>query len=293
MKIIITGSLGHISKPLTQELVAKGHTLRVISSNPQKQKAIHDLGAEAAIGSLSDIDFLTRTFAGADAVYCMIPPNYTHPDQIVYYQETGKSYKQAILQTGVRRVVCLSSYGAHLPSGTGFIRGSYFVEQILNTIPDISLTHVRPTFFYYNLLGFIDMIKTTGFIGSVYGGDDRLTMVSPQDIATAIAEELEKTMDAETIRYVASDDLTCSEAAAILGKAIGRPDLEWKILPKEIVLEALLGRGMTEESAAKYVELGMAIHAGKLREDYDMQPSISGKVRLEAYATEFARAFNS
>ncbi len=293
MKIIITGSLGHISKPLTQELVAKGHTLRVISSNPQKQEAIHDLGAEAAIGSLSDIDFLTRTFAGADAVYCMIPPNYAHPDQIVYYQETGKSYKQAILQTGVRRVVCLSSYGAHLPSGTGFIRGSYFVEQILNTIPDISLTHVRPTFFYYNLLGFIDMIKTTGFIGSVYGGDDRLTMVSPQDIATAIAEELEKTMDAETIRYVASDDLTCSEAAAILGKAIGRPDLEWKISPKEIVLEALLGRGMTEESAAKYVELGMAIHTGKLREDYDMQPSISGKVRLEAYATEFARAFNS
>ncbi|MGN7787552.1 NmrA family NAD(P)-binding protein [Niabella sp. 22666] len=293
MKIIITGSLGHISKPLTQELVAKGHTLRVISSNPQKQEAIRNLGAEATIGSLSDTDFLTRTFTGADAVYCMIPPNYAHPDQMVYYQETGKSYRQAILRTGVQRVVCLSSYGAHLPSGTGFIRGSYFVEQILNTIPDILLTHVRPTFFYYNLLGFIDMIKTAGFIGSVYGGDDRLTMVSPQDIATAIAEELEKTMNTEAIRYVASDDLTCSEAAAILGKAIGRPDLEWKILSEEVVLEALLGRGMTEESAAKYVELGMSIHTGKLRADYDMHPPILGKVRLKAYATEFARAFNS
>jgi uncharacterized protein YbjT (DUF2867 family) len=132
MKIIITGSLGHISKPLTQELIAKGYTLRVISSNPQKQEAIRNLGAEAAIGSLSDTDFLTRTFTGADAVYCMIPPNYAHPDQMVYYQETGKSYRQAILRTGVQRVVCLSSYGAHLPSGTGFIRGSYFVEQMLN-----------------------------------------------------------------------------------------------------------------------------------------------------------------
>ncbi len=293
MKIIITGSLGNISKPLVQELTAKGHTLRVISSNPQKQEAIHDLGAEAAIGSLSDTDFLTHTLTGADAVYCMVPPNYAHPDQMAYYQETGTSYRQAILQTGVRRVVCLSSYGAHLASGTGFIRGSYFVEQTLNTIPDILLTHVRPTFFYYNLLGFIDMIKTAGFMGSVYGGDDRLTMVSPQDIATAIAEELVKTKDIEAVRYVASDDLTCSEAAAILGNAIGKPDLEWKTLPKKIVFDTLVARGMTEESAGKYIELGMAIHTGKLRADYDIHPPLLGKVSLKAYAAEFAKAFNS
>lgn len=36
MKIIITGSLGHISKPLTEELVQKGHAVTVISSNPEK-----------------------------------------------------------------------------------------------------------------------------------------------------------------------------------------------------------------------------------------------------------------
>ncbi len=293
MKIIITGSLGNISKPLIQELVAKEHIVHVISSQPQKREAIHQLGAEAAIGSLSDTDFLTRTFTGADAAYCMIPPNYTHPDQMAYYQETGKSYQQAILRSGIQRIVCLSSYGAHLSSGTGFIRGSYFVEQTLNTIPDILLTHVRPTFFYYNLLGFIDMIKTAGFMGSVYGGDDRLTMVAPQDIATAIAEELVKTKAIEAIRYVASDDLTCNEAATILGNAIGKPDLEWKTLPKEVVFDTLVARGMTEESAGKYVELGMAIHTGKLREDYDQHSPVLGKVRLEAYAAEVARAFNS
>ena len=52
MKIIITGSLGHISKPLAQELVQKGHAVTVISSNPDKQKDIEAIGAIAAIGSV-------------------------------------------------------------------------------------------------------------------------------------------------------------------------------------------------------------------------------------------------
>ena len=74
MKIIVTGSLGRISQPLTKELAQKGHTITVISSNPEKQKDIEALSATAAIGSLEDVDFLTATFTGADAVYCMVPP---------------------------------------------------------------------------------------------------------------------------------------------------------------------------------------------------------------------------
>ena len=68
MKITITGSLGHISKPLTIELLQRGHEVVVISSNPEKQKEIEALGATAAIGSLEDVDFLVKNFTGADAV---------------------------------------------------------------------------------------------------------------------------------------------------------------------------------------------------------------------------------
>jgi uncharacterized protein YbjT (DUF2867 family) len=58
MKITITGSLGNISKPLTKELVQKGHTVTVISSNAERQKEIEALGAKAAIGSMGDVNFL-------------------------------------------------------------------------------------------------------------------------------------------------------------------------------------------------------------------------------------------
>ena len=45
MNIVITGSLGHIGKPLTEELVYKGHHVKVISSKPEKQADIQAVGA--------------------------------------------------------------------------------------------------------------------------------------------------------------------------------------------------------------------------------------------------------
>ncbi len=72
MKITITGSIGNIGKPLTQELVQRGHQVTVISSNSEKRPAIEALGASAAIGSLEDVDFLTSTLTGADALFAMV-----------------------------------------------------------------------------------------------------------------------------------------------------------------------------------------------------------------------------
>lgn len=74
MKITVTGSLGYVSTPLIQELIKKGHSVTAISSNAEKQAAIEALGAKAAIGTMEDVDFLTDTFRGADAVYCMLAP---------------------------------------------------------------------------------------------------------------------------------------------------------------------------------------------------------------------------
>ena len=141
MKIVITGSLGHISKPLTTILTQKGHAVTVISSNPEKQQAIEALGATAAIGELQDTAFLVNTFKDSGALYAMAPPNYSGVSDIRgYYRQIGDSYAQAIRETGVRRVVFLSSMGADLNEGTGVVMGVHDVEGILNGLPNVSLT---------------------------------------------------------------------------------------------------------------------------------------------------------
>ncbi len=296
MKIIVTGSLGNISKPLTEELAKKGHAVTVISSNPEKQAAIEALGATAAIGSLEDGDFLAAAFSGADAVYCMVPPNnYFDPnlDLLAYYQQLGGNYADAIKASGVKRVVNLSTFGAHLEKGNGILIGAHDVEQILNELPsEVRITHMRPTSFYYNLLGYIAMIKEGGVIAANYGAADIIPWVSPKDIAAAIAEELETPFTDKKVRYVVSEELTGNETASILGAAIGKPDLKWILASDEQTLNGLKSVGINPEIAAGLVEMYAGLHSGLLAEDYYRnKPAVMGRVKLVDFAKEFATAF--
>jgi len=294
MKIIITGSLGNISKPLTQELVQKGHAVTVISSKTERQKDIETIGAKAAIGSIEDVNFLIATFTNTDAVYTMVPPPnfFDHSiDLMAYYRRIGNNYAQAIRQSGVKRVVHLSSIGAHLDKGTGLILAHNQLESILNNLKDVAITFMRPTSFYYNLYSFIGGIKGMGVIASNYGADDKGVWVSPIDIAVAIAEEIVTATVGRKIRYVASDELTCNEIANILGAAIGKPDLKWIIITNEQMQSGLEAFGMNKQIAAGLVEMNACIHSGIFFDDYYLNRPVLGQGKLKNFAKEFASAF--
>lgn len=296
MKIIVTGSLGNIGKPLTEALVQKGHEVTVISSNPERQKDIEALGAIAAIGSVEDIGFLEVTFSGADAVYTMIPPHdffdQSH-DLMVRYLRIGNNFLQAIRQSGVKRVVHLSSVGAHLDQGAGIVLGHHAVEVILNQLIDVSITFMRPTAFYTNLYTFSAGIKATGKITSNYGADDKVPWVSPKDIAAAIAEELVTPFVGHKVRYVASEELTCNEVAGILGAAIGKPELKWILIPGEQLKTGMESFGMNTQIAAGLVEMQSAMHSGVFFEDYYRNRPTLGNVKMTDFAKEFAETYNS
>lgn len=297
MKIVLTGSLGHISRPLTQLLASGGKEVIVISSKAERQADIEALGASAAIGSVTDVDFLVNTFTGAGAVYTMVPPpaNFYDPsfDMASYGVTVRNNYSTALEQAGVSRVVNLSSWGAHRSAGIGGIAGSYYMEQLLNQLPgNVTITHVRPTSFYYNMLHFIPMIKYTGKISLNYGGEDIVSLVAPTDIATAIAEELQNPHQGRKIRYVASDELSCNEIAHILGEDIGMPALQWQRISDEEAYRNLLAAGMPPAMAASVAEIQGAIHKGFLAEDYKQHKPIFGKVKLIDFAKEFTTVFN-
>jgi uncharacterized protein YbjT (DUF2867 family) len=119
-------------------------------------------------------------------------------DIMAAHNQIAHNCAQAIQQSGVKRVVYLSSIGAHMDKGNGILAFHYQVENILNKLPaDVAITFMRPVGFYYNLLAFINTIKTQGAIVSNYGGDEKEPWVSPIDIAAAIAEEMEKSLRAE------------------------------------------------------------------------------------------------
>ncbi|HUI88796.1 MAG TPA: NAD(P)H-binding protein [Anaerolineales bacterium] len=293
MKIIVTGSLGNIGKPLTKELIAKGHAVTVISTKAEKKNDIEALGAAAAIGNLVDVQFLTKTFASADAVYCMESALYSGRNfDLSYIEQLARNYAQAIQQAGVKRVVNLSSIGAHTNKGNGALDFYFDIEAIFKTLPsDVAITFMRPVGFYGNLFSFIPAIKTQGVIASNYGADDKKPWVSPIDIASAIAEEITTPQVGRKAPYVASDEISCNDTARILGEAIGKPDLKWIIIPDEQVLKGLIAAGMNPQVAKGFVEMNASTHSGKLYEDYYLHRPALGKVKMKDFAQEFATVY--
>jgi uncharacterized protein YbjT (DUF2867 family) len=309
MKIVVTGSLGNISKPLTEILIQGGHTVTVVSSSAEKKGAITVLGATAAIGSIADVDFLATAFAGADAVYCMIPMSFTEADQAAYMRTMANNYLQALRLAGVKRIVVLSGWAADLVSGEN-------VEGVFDELKDASITVLRPGYFYSNFYFSMDMIKGKGLIGKFltlrysglwalltgktgllmgnFGGDDKIVFVSPKDIADAAAEELlTSTASKQTkIRYVGSEEMTCSQAANIIGTAIGKPWLKWYLLSDQQMLQGLKMAKMPQKLAENMVEMQAAMHSGKSLQNFHRNNPKMGKVKLTDFAREFAAVYH-
>ncbi|PTT38702.1 NAD-dependent dehydratase, partial [Chryseobacterium sp. HMWF028] len=217
MKIIITGSLGNVAKPLAQQLIAEGHNITVISSSDARKQDIESMGATPAIGSITDVQFLTQTFEGADAVFVMTPPAIS-PDKIVENTtNAGKNYAEALKNAHVKRAVMLSSVGAESPVENGPIAGLHNIEKIYSEVENTSFTFLRAGYFYNNFFNDIPLIQNAGIIGGNYPADIEVPVVHPNDIAKAAAEELVKDGKTNNIRYIVSDVRKASDFAKVLG----------------------------------------------------------------------------
>ena len=296
MKITITGSLGHIGKPLAQELVENGHEVTVITSSADREKDIEALGAVAAVGSLEDAAFLTTTFKNADIVYLMEPPfNFfdQNLDIVAYWVNIGKNYALAIQEAEVKKVIHLSSIGGHTDKGVGMLATHHLVENILKELPNsVSIKTMRPVGFYYNMFAFIPAIKNANAIIQNYGGNEKEPWVSPLDIAAVIAEEMEKPFDGRNVRYIVSDEISPNEVAKILGEAIGKPDLKWNVIADDQFLNNFINIGFNPQVAKGITEMN-AGRRNNLLDDYNQnKPAIFGKVKLEDFAKDFAAAYN-
>lgn len=289
MNYIITGSLGHISKPLAAQLAKAGHNVTVITSDTGKQNAIEQLGAKAAAGPVTDAAFLTRTFTGADAVYLMIPNDFTAPSIRAHQKAVSDNYIAALTASGVKRAVLLSSVGAHLRHGAGPIDGLGYLEEELAKL-DLHVKILRPSYFFYNLHRMGDMLRHAGFIGSNFSGT--LALAHTDDIANVAAKHLlAADFTGQSVEYVVSDERSTSDIARVLGAAVGKPEIPWVQFSDEDALNGMLQAGLTRDQADNYVEMGRSFREGRATEDYLKHKPAFGNVKLEDFAAEFKAVY--
>ncbi|HHE31985.1 MAG TPA: NmrA family protein [Chlorobaculum parvum] len=288
MHYVITGSLGHIGKPLVTQLCKEGHSVTVISSHVETTKQIEALGAKAAIGTVEDVQFLTETFRGADAVFTMIPPQYEGNDWKAWIVSIGNNYISAIKASGVKQVVNLSSIGAHLIDKCGPVSALAKVELAMDAMSGVNVRHLRPGYFYTNFLDSVQEIKQKGVMSGNYGPDVKMVLVHPADIAEHAAKALkDKYHIGRGFSYIASDEKTPAEIVEMIGKAMNKPDLAWVERTDSEELDEMLAVRVPEETAKNYVEMGAALRLGDMNADYFRhRPVMAGWRTFESFLPE-------
>lgn len=290
-KYLITGSIGNISRIIVEGLVKAGNKVSVITSSSEKVNEIEKLGAHAEVGRLEDLPFLRKVFSEAEVVYTMIPPIWQTSNLRKSQNEIASNYAEALKSSNVQSVVNLSSIGGHLSSGVGPVTGLYDFEQMLNNLPGIKVKHLRPSYFYHNLLAQSGLIKQAGIMGSNFGDKEKLFLVHPKDIAAAALEELLKLdFKGNSVRYIIGDERSGEEIANVLGKAIGK-NLNWVAFTDEQQKAGLLQAGLSEIHSFAYTEMGHALGDGSMQADARLNKPVFSPTKLDDFAVEFRQAF--
>lgn len=291
---VITGATGHTGHHIAEGLLAAGQSVRVIGRSAERLQALTALGAEPALGDLADPAFLTRAFAGARAVYLVIPPKWDVTDWRAFQRSLIASFTAALTANKVEKAVVLSSVGAHMLEGAGPVSGLAELEKALEKVPGLDVLNLRAGFFMENFLGNIGMIKGMGIFGYSLHPDVKMPMVHTRDIAqVALRHLLSLDFKGHSHVFVSGPaDLTMPEAASVLGQAIGKPDLAFVSFPPADAKAGMMQSGFPETVADGYVELFQALNGGEYLAGHVRNAENTTPTTLAWFAeTEFKPAF--
>jgi len=293
--VTVTGATGKVGKAVTTHLLQNGIRVRAVARSADTLAPLAAHGADPQAGRLDDTPFLTAALRGADAVFVMLPgspPNA--PDYLADQARLTAALVQAITASGVARVVALSAQGAGLRSGS--VAALTGLEEALRSIDGLAVVALRSCFHMTNHLRAIPLIKKAGLNAGAIHADLPLPMIAARDIAAVAAEYL---MAPTFSGYQARDLLgarayTHREATAILGAAIGRPDLPYIELSYEEYRTNLVGMGFSASAAETLVQTWVAVNEGPGNPDLSRDATNTTPTTLEEFARDtFAPAYQA
>jgi uncharacterized protein YbjT (DUF2867 family) len=167
----------------------------------------------------------------------------------------------------VEHAVVLSSIGADKPEKTGPVVGLYQMEQALNRIPDLNVLFLRPGYFMENTLGQVGIIQSFGMTAGPLRADLKLPLIATRDVGEFAATALANLdfSGKQTHELLGQRDLDMNEVNAIIGKAVGKPDIRYVQLPDAQLRPALLQMGMSTGFVDMLLEMSAALNSGHMR----------------------------
>jgi uncharacterized protein YbjT (DUF2867 family) len=290
----VLGASGHTGRVVAENLLRQGQKVRVVGRNADRLRDFANEGAEIFVADATDAPGLTKALRDADGAFVLVPPNSTSNDYRAFQDRVSDAIAAAVQNSGIKRVVALSSFGADKASGTGPVVGLYNLEQKLKEIDGVNVLNLRAGYFMENLLPQVAVVRMLGSVAGPVRPDLKLPMIATRDIGEAAAKAL---LDGDfrgqqTLELQGERDVDYVEMAAIIGKAIDKPALGYVQAPDDQLRGAMVQMGMSANMAGLILEMAAALNSGHMK---TLEPRTAETTTPTAFETfveeEFAPAY--
>ncbi len=254
---IIVGATGQVGSNLINEIKANGYPVRAVVRNPNK---LSDQTVETRTADFFNLEQLTEAFKGGTTVFVLTPENPTSNNIIEDTKRIVENYKQAIEQTGIKKVVALSCIGSHINDNTGNVLMSKILEQSLVNL-QIEKVFIRPSYYFSNWLGNLETVKQYGVLPTFFPEDLKIEMHSPIDLAKFIAKIMTANTSSEKERIyelTGQQKYSSLDVANSFSKLLNK-NVSVQSIPKDKWNETLLSVGFTKNTATNLSDMTQAV----------------------------------
>jgi uncharacterized protein YbjT (DUF2867 family) len=235
---------------------------------------------------LGDADAVVRATAGADALF-WVCPRTDDDDPVAGYARLGAVGARAVRESGVDRVVFLSSVGAEARHGFGEIDGLARTEELLDAAAR-HVVHLRCGYFFSNLLMDVDSLRA-GVLTTTLPLDHRFPWVDPRDIGEVAAARLLST--AWTGRHTQGvhgpADLGFADVGRVLAEVTGRRVTAQRVTDEDVARE-LGSLGLTAAQVEGFVGIARGMR-GPFTPDDPRSAATTTPTTLRSWASEHLR----
>ena len=232
---VITGITGKVGGIVADTLLKAGLPVRALVRSADKGAAWEARGCDTAlVPDAGDGQSLTQAFAGASGVFLMNPPNYDSQRAFPDVEHSAKVTADAIAEAKPRRIVFLSTIGAHVREFNLLNRSTIFEQMLAAT--GVPVVFLRAAWFMENAAWDLPAARAGRIESYLQPLDHKIDMVSTQDIGRVAADLLREEWSGVRIvelsgprKYSPRDE--AAGFAAALGHAVEAvevPRTEWE-----------------------------------------------------------------
>jgi uncharacterized protein YbjT (DUF2867 family) len=285
--IVVTAPTGSIGSQVVDGLLTRDEPVRVIARDPRKLAEPVRASAEVVEGSHLDPDTVARAFAGADAVFWLLPPDPGAASVHEAYVEATRPAAEAFVAQRVGRVVGISALGRGTPQAAhaGYVTGSLAMDDLIASTGVPYRALAMPSFMD-NLLRQVPLIRDRGLFTSPIAGDRMLPSVATRDIAAVAVDALTGPawtgFDERPV--LGPEDISFDGMARIMSEVLGRP-VRFQQIPGSALKDRMTGFGMTDAMAQGNVDMALAKDAG-LDDAAVRTPATSTPTTFRQWCTE-------